>query len=98
MSVRELALSYFHEYIHLKTGEKILESYSLPFDLRKLKKPHIKDCISGKEELFWLADAIDESPHEKIYPAGNKKLLRKADHMELKAGNITEWKSTDKGV
>lgn len=98
MSVRELAVSYFHEYIHLKTGEKILESYSEPFDLRKLDKKQVKDWISGAEDLFWLADAIDESPHCQIYPAKNKKYLRRADTMELKAGNITEWKGTDKGV
>lgn len=98
MSVRELAVSYFHEYIHLKTGEKILESYSEPFDLRKLSTQQIKDWISGSEDLFWLADAIDASPHCRIYPASRKKYLRKADHMELKAGNITEWKGTDKGV
>ncbi|MDQ5912444.1 MAG: hypothetical protein QG568_659, partial [Patescibacteria group bacterium] len=58
MSVRELAVSYFHEYIHLKTGEKILESYSEPFDLRKLDKRQIKDWVSGVEDLFWLAEAI----------------------------------------
>lgn len=98
MNVRELALSYFHEYIHVKTGEKILESYSEPFHLQKLKSVQIKDWISGKDELFWLANAIDISPHCQIYPKGNKKYLRKADHMELKAGNITEWKATDKGV
>lgn len=98
MSVRELAVSYFHEYIHLKTGEKILKSYSEPFDLRKLSTQQIKDWISGSEDLFWLADAIDASPHCRIYPASRKKYLRKADRMELKAGNITEWKGTDKGV
>ncbi len=98
MNVRELAVSYFHEYIHLKTGEKILESYSEPFDLRKLDVSQIKDWISGAEDLFWLADAIDNSPHCKIYPTKIKKYLRKADRMELQAGNITEWKGTDKGV
>lgn len=98
MNVRELAVSYFHEYIHLKTGEKILESYSKPFDLRKLSTQLVKDWISGTDDLFWLADAIDVSPHCEIYPASHKKYLRKADRMELQAGNITEWKGTDKGV
>lgn len=98
ISIRELAVSYFHEYIHLKTGEKILEKYSEPFDLRKLDKSQIKDWISGVEHLFWLADDIDASPHCKIYPVKHKKYLRRADAMELKAGNITEWKGTDKGV
>lgn len=98
MSVRELAVSYFHEYIHLKTGKKILESYSEPFDLRKLSKQQIADWISGSEDLFWLAETIDASPHHKIYPASIKKHLRCADSMELQAGNIIEWESTDIGV
>lgn len=115
-TVRELALSYFHEYIHVKTGKKILVSYSNPIDLRKIKplkifnaagkintqqkdgKNYVADWISGDEELHWLAEAIDEAPHCEIYPNKNKKYIRKADHMELKAGNIIEWKATDKGV
>ncbi|MCF7865010.1 MAG: hypothetical protein K9M11_00700 [Candidatus Pacebacteria bacterium] len=118
-TVRELALSYFHEYIHLKTGEKILVSYSEPFDLRKVKavyepgedrnsdmslkhktvltnKESIIDWISGKGELDWLADSLDESVHHKIYPSRNKKYLRKADKVELSAGNIVEWNKKDK--
>ncbi len=114
-TVRELALSYFHEYIHLKTGEKILVSHSEPIDLRKIgsmdaqekaarrserragdmkktAKESIADWISGREELDWLADAVDGSPHCKIYPSKNRKHLRRADAMELKAGNAVEWK------
>ncbi len=91
-TVRELAMSYFHEYIHTKTGQKILESYSRPFDLRKVNP----EWIYSTEELHWLAEAIDESPHEKIYPTSNKKYLRRSDHVELKAGNIIEWKKSDK--
>ncbi len=105
-TVRELALSYFHEYIHLKTGEKILRSFSEPYDLRevlvpirkknkvigyKTKTESIQDWILGNEELFWLAEAIDNSPHEDLVPKKNIKLLRNADPMELRAGNILEW-------
>jgi hypothetical protein len=115
-SPRELAMSYFHEYIHLKTGEKILERFSKPIDLRKLKigawlkkeyrqyykidlsvLPETgiemqKDWISGPHELFWLAELVDKVPHEQIYPKGNKRFLRNGDKMELKAGNLLEWK------
>jgi hypothetical protein len=76
-TVRELALSYFHEYIHLKTGEKILVSYSEPINLREFNNKNlnkknldrtesISDWISGNEELDWLADAIDAALHHKI--------------------------------
>lgn len=36
-SVRELVLSYFHEYF-LDSGKKTLREYSAPFDLRRLDK------------------------------------------------------------
>lgn len=105
-TVRELALSYFHEYIHLKTGEKILESYSEPFDLRNAKalfinsseeakkatnEDSIVDWIIGDDELDWLADGLDGVFHHRMYPIKNKKYLRRADKMELKAGNVVEW-------
>ena len=35
LTIRELVLSYFHEYFDLKSGEKILRTYSEPFDMRK---------------------------------------------------------------
>jgi hypothetical protein len=103
-TVRELALSYFHEYIDLKTAEKILVSYSDPFDLRKVIRPKrntiesIKDWVSGEDELDWLAESIDTFSHKEIYPKENKKHLRRADSMEVRAGTILEWKKTDLGV
>lgn len=96
-TVRELAMSFFHEYIHLKTGEKILESFSNPVDLSNVVGPNmnkaesITDWISGSNELDWLAELLDEVPHNEIYPRKNKKFLRNADPMELKAGNLLEW-------
>jgi hypothetical protein len=34
-TIRELALSYFHEYFEEKSGKKVLYSYSKPFNLKK---------------------------------------------------------------
>jgi hypothetical protein len=86
-TARELALSYFHEYFDLKNGKKILESYSEPFNMKKFDSK----WITTDEELFDLADTLDGSKHHRFYPAKNKKFLRKADKMEMKAGNILEW-------
>lgn len=86
-NVRELALSYFHEYFENKTGKKILQSYSRPFNLNHYKR----DWISNEKNLFHLANAIDTSPHYKLYPPKNKKFIRPADTTERKAGKIIEW-------
>lgn len=84
-SVRELAMSYFHEYF-LEDGTKTMREFSKPFDLSKTKF----DWLLGKENLFDLVDALDHSPHEKVLPQGTK--LRKADKIEIEAGKIVEWK------
>lgn len=86
-TVRELALSYFHEYINIRTGEKKLRSYSRPFNLKKWGTSWITD----ETELFHIAVALDKSPHEDIAIKRNIRLLRKADKMERKAGRIIEW-------
>ncbi len=113
-TLRELALSYFHEYINTKTGEKTLRSYSKPFSLRKLSadfgvKNRAKigakkakngsryaNWITSEENLDWLPEMIDKSPHCEFLPGKarkNLKELRHADKVELLAGRILEWKN-----
>ena len=58
-SVRELAMSYFHEYF-LDDGRKTLRQYSTPFDLSKWKG----DWIASPDDLWDLQNAIDDSPHQ----------------------------------
>ncbi len=91
-TLRELALSYFHEYFNDSDGKKILRSYSAPFDLRKLKK----DWVTTEEDLFDIADAIDESKHFQLVPKKNAKYIRPADVMERRAGMLREWKKGDR--
>jgi hypothetical protein len=85
-SVRELAMSYFHEYF-LPDGTKTMRKFSKPFDLSKRKE----DWMFGKENLVSLVDALDASPHEDVVPRGLK--LRRADKIEVLAGKIVEWKA-----
>lgn len=83
-SVRELAMSYFHEYF-LNDGTKTMRSFSKPFDLSKAKL----DWVSSEQDLFELVDALDTWPHEEVVPKGHK--LRKAEKIEIKAGKLVEW-------
>ncbi len=98
-TVRELALSYFHEYFLdknirpskrglVRAGTKVLYSYSKPFNLKKLGA----DWITSEDDLWDLALALDESPHIPLFPKKQKKFIRKADKMEQKAGKLMEWK------
>lgn len=90
-TIRELALSYFHEYFVDKRGNKILRSYSKPFNLKKFGE----GWITADEELTDIVEAIDFSKHTNILPKKNLKYIRKADPMERKAGELLEWKRTD---
>ena len=90
-TLRELALSYFHEYWRQKDGKKTLVAFSTePFDLRKYG---IK-WVTAEEDLFSMVDDIDNARHTQIIPKKNKKFLRRADKMEKRAGKIIEWKKT----
>jgi len=94
-TIRELAVSYFHEYFDNKTGKKSLRSFSAkPFNLNTSKL----DWLGGQEELHELVAQIDHAPHQKLFPARNIRFLRPADIMERKAGTLIEWKKSHPGT
>ena len=87
---RELALSYFHEW-SLPSGEKTLECYSKPLDMRHFGT----EWITAGNNLWEVADALGERKHYFLVPKGNWRFVRKADAMERKAGRLVEWKESD---
>ncbi len=97
-TVRELVLSYFHEYFDSrpgkKLGRKLLRSYAGPINLKNFTylDNDGQTWITSLQKLDWVPEKIDEMRHHEIVPHKNMKLIRKADHMERKAGNLTEWK------
>lgn len=90
-TIRELVLSYFHEYFNNKTSKKSLRSYAEPFNLKKLGTK----WITAEEDLHYIAQAIDDLPHLRLFPKKNLKLIRRADAMELRAGKLIEWTKED---
>lgn len=86
-SPRELAMSYFHEYLEWD-GKKSLRNYSQPYDLSKFV---IEKWLTAEEDLVWLVDALDASKHFPIAPKKNIKLLRRGTRVELRAMKTTEW-------
>lgn len=87
-TIRELALSYFHEWFMNKNGAKTLRSYSTPLTMKRFGT----EWITAEYDLWWLDRELNALPHFKIAPPTNMRLLRKADPMELKAGKFVEWK------
>jgi hypothetical protein len=87
-TVRELALSYFHEYF-LNNGEKTLRNHSRPFNLLRFTK---QGWAISERNLWYIVEALDESPHYPILPKAAIAELRPADPIELKAGDLVRWK------
>lgn len=86
-NIRELAMSYFHEYF-LNNGEKTLRQYSTLFNLNNVKK----DWIIDNNDLWYIDKKLDKIKHYDIIPRFHTKKLRKADKIEIKTGKIIEFK------
>ena len=91
MSIRELAMSYFHEYF-MADGEKTMKAYSRPFDLSR----YAPEWVVAKEDLVDLVVALDDSPHFPVAGPRAMKRLRRAQPIEAKVLTITEWSKAGK--
>ena len=92
LNPRELAMSYFHEYI-MNNGTRSMLTYSAPFDLSRFEA---ESWVTAEEELDWLVGELDWSRHFPIAPKKNMGLVRKATPVERKALEITEWSEDGK--
>jgi len=86
-NIRELIMSYFHEYF-LNNGQKTLRKYSRPLNLSIFEKGW--EVEEG--DLWGIDQELDKIKHYDIAPKKSTKNLRKAEKIEIKAGKITEWK------
>lgn len=91
-TVRELALSFFHEYFLNSNGKKTLREYSMPFDLNYFNKLGWR---TTEKDLFEISFYLDEIKHFKILTLEQEKNLRKADKIEIEAGSIVEYKKSE---
>lgn len=93
-TLRELVLSYFHEWFLNANGRKILECYSQPLDMRRFGT----SWITAENDLWNVAEALSNARHYFLVPKKSWEFVRKADKMEMKAGKLIEWKRSDKRI
>ncbi len=86
-SVRELVMSYFHEYTD-KKGRKTLRSFSLPVSLNKFGTSWIID----EKNLWKIHDYLNKVKHFPILDRKQISSLRKADKIERELDKFVEWK------
>lgn len=90
-TVRELAMSYYHEYFWpdagKRLGQKTMLAYSRPFNLAK----YPAERLWAAPDLDWLANELDDSPHSPALPSRQAKFVRPASKIEIQAYKLTEW-------
>ena len=86
-SLRELALSYFHEYFD-RHGRTTLRSYSIAFDLRRIDPglwiTHDKTCEEANARLAALR-------HYSLVSRRQQLLLERRDVFERRAARLVEY-------
>jgi hypothetical protein len=90
--IRELAMSYFHEYWTGK-GIKTLASYSDVYDLRRFRRDGESPggWVTSAEPQWDLQNGLDLSRHHPILDGRRRGLLRSADLIERRAGRLVQW-------
>ncbi len=91
-SPRELAYSFFHEYI-MDDGIKTMRAYSAPFDLNRFNPAR---WVTAEKDLHWLVERLDSSKHFPVAPRKNVRVLRAASLVERGNLGSVEWRRPKK--
>jgi hypothetical protein len=93
-SLRELALSYFHEYTN-KRGEKTLRSYSAAFDLRRID-PAL--WVTNRNSCWEAHDRLEALRHYPLLTRAQIRQLARCDPFERRVGRLVQYPSLKKKV
>lgn len=85
-SLRELVLSYFHEYSN-KRGHKTLRSYSVPYDMRRVDPSR---WVTAHKSCWETHDLLTELRHYALITPRQERLLARLDRFAQRAGKIVE--------
>ena len=91
-TLRELAISYFHEYTN-KLSHKTLREYSLPFDLRRID-PAV--WAYGKKNAWGVCEALDELRHFPLVDRHHMKSVTRRDPFERRVGGLLQYRRPSK--
>ena len=86
-TLRELVLSYFHEYSN-RRGHKTLRSYSMPFDMRRIDP---KEWVTASESCWKTHDRLADLRHFPLISRRQERLLTKRDKFERWTSKLVEY-------
>ena len=91
-TIRELVMSYFHEYF-LDDGQKTLRDYSRLVDLSRFDA---RGWMTDEQDLWYIPEYLDSLRHVPILTKKQIRHLRSADPIERQMGKIVEWNRLSK--
>lgn len=86
-TIRELVLSYFHEYFD-DNGFKTLRSYSPPVDLSRFDGD---GWMTNEGDNWMIAQHLVDVRHIPLLTRPQIATLRRASSLEIEAGKLVEW-------
>lgn len=84
-NVRELVMSFFHEYFLNENGKKTLRSYTRPIDLSIFDK---HGWVTAEHDIGYIPEYIEEVHHYELLEPWQVRNLRPAEGVEIQAGSI----------
>jgi hypothetical protein len=91
-TLRELTMSYFHEYAN-RRGHKTLRSYSVSFDLRRIPTEH---WVTNAKSCWDTHDLLTDLRHYPLITPRQERMLSRRDKFERQAGKIVEYPRPEK--
>jgi hypothetical protein len=90
-SLRELAMSYFHEYV--AGTRKTLRAYSRPVDLSRFDP---KMWVTNGDDCWEVGAACDDARHYSLLTRAQAGNLTPRDAMEMRAGKMLQFRARDR--
>jgi len=87
--IRELAISFFHEYFLNSNGKKTLRSFSMPIDLSRFDR---QNWMTSEKNLWFITDHLAGAKHINLLSRKAIRGLRPADPIEIEAGKLVEYR------
>ncbi len=88
-NIRELVMSFFHEYFTNHDGRKNLRSYAGPINLSHFDR---QGWMTSADNVWYIVDHLDRIFHIPLLSRSQIARLTPADRMERRAGEIVEWR------
>jgi len=87
-TLRELAMSYFHEYTN-RRNHKTLREYSVPFDLRRIDA---SVWVSGTKHCWTVAERLDVIRHFRLVNGHQLRAVARRDPFERRIAILGQYR------